>query len=219
MARRMLALFVLLLGAVPALAQSGAVHHVRSGETVFGIVTRTYGCPASSVEQVARDNRLVNYRIFPNQVLLINCSSAASVTDAAGVTTTTTFSGVEGDFGIIIPAVVPQGSTVTMIVRPAAPAPSARLAAVGTPAPTPAPVEQGLSLADMQALLALRGFSPTSPVWCDSPSVLSDPTRPQLTPQFFDAIPTQICPPGLVAIVAKNRDAYAFIIGQPPPER
>jgi len=216
MARRMLGLVVLLLGVVPALAQSGAVHIVRSGETVFGIVTRTYGCPASAVEQVARDNRLVNYRIFPNQALLINCPSAASVT-VNGLTTTATLSGVAGDFGIVLPAAVPTGSTITIIIQPAA-VPAASAAGTPVPTPTPAP-NQGLSLVDMQALLALRGFSPTSPVWCDSPDVLNDPTRPQLTPQFFDAIPTQICPPGLVAIVAKSRDAYTFIFGQPPPER
>jgi hypothetical protein len=211
---------VLLLGVVPALAQSGAVHIVRSGETVFGIVTRTYGCPASAVEQVARDNRLVNYRIFPNQALLINCASAARVTSPDGLTTITTpFSGMDGDFGIVLPVTVPQGSTVTIIVRPVNPAPPRPVVGALNPTPTPAPAPQGLSLVDMQALLALRGFSPTSPVWCDSPSVLSDPTRPQLTPQFFDAIPTQICPPGLVAIVAKSRDAYTFIFGQPPPER
>ncbi|MCS6836551.1 MAG: LysM peptidoglycan-binding domain-containing protein [Anaerolineae bacterium] len=206
MARRLAILVILLaLWAVSALAQ-GAIHIVRHGETVFGIVTRTYGCPASAVEQVARDNRLVNYRIFPGQALRINCAGATAPT------------GVAGDFGIVL-LNAPRSSSVTIVALPANPA-SPRPIAGATPAPVPtSAASAGLSLADMQALLALRGFSPRTQVWCDSPSVLSDPTRPQLTPQLFDTIPTQICPPGLVAIVAKNLDIHIAVFGQAPLER
>ena len=203
MNRRTLILSALLvLWAMPVLAQVGPVHIVRHGETVYGIVTRIYGCSASAVEQVARDNRLVNYRIFPGQALRINCVSTTSPT------------GVAGDFGLVVNP--PQASAVTIIVQLDS---STSAPSTPGPTPTPTPKAEGLSLVDMQALLALRGFSPNMPVWCDLPSVLNDPKRPQLTSRLLDAIPTQICPPGLVAIVAKNRDTHVALFGEPPPER